>query len=171
MTKSTDASRQPMYPASKEDSEKLDRELAQYLLERHKQIKQERRALFTSLLGLSGGAIVLSMTMLNVLAPQKTGIWAIVTAWIFFALALLHSLYCMYRMTQLSMLYQEVLIDRYERGKWTEKPYIPGMLGAPRFTDEYFGGGPGCGEMGSGLLFVTGAIFLGVFAVINLLAP
>ena len=63
---------------SPEQDSKVDRELLEELVARHHRVKGVRRALLNTLIGLSGGALVLSVSLLNQIAPQKLYSWVVI---------------------------------------------------------------------------------------------
>jgi len=146
-----------------EESNDSDLGKSKMLLERHLRIKRERRNLLTTIIGLSGGAIVLSMSLLAQIAPKKVSIWLIIVAWCFLGLAVLFALSFLVRMTRRSMNFQRELEQMRGEGRWDPRPSNRFFLSSTPPTRLE-------GELGAGCLFVIGAVFLGIFAVVNLLA-
>jgi len=139
------------------------------LLARHLRIKTERRSLLKTFIGLSGGAIILSATLIEKLAPQRVAVWLIVVAWICFAWTLLHSLLFLLVMTQRSMRYQHHLLDAIHDVTHTFLCASSLITTQPRrWTWTLLAAG--YAEFIAGCLFLLGAIFLGIFSILNLLA-
>jgi uncharacterized membrane protein len=98
-----------MNTSSNKHSTESKRELGEALLERHKRIREERRILLTTFIGLSGGAIVLSSTLLEKIAPKRVSIWLVILAWCFLAMSLLGGLLILITMTARSISHQGYL--------------------------------------------------------------
>jgi hypothetical protein len=157
-----------MKPSEEKQQVMSTDELRSLLLERHNRIKQERRAILNTLIGLSGGAIVLSMSLLKDIAPHKISVWIVITAWAFFALAVLYGLGSLVLMTMNSIKYQKRLEREFSTGYISlacDHEYQAYLMTTPSRTLA----GPIYAEITTGGLFLLGTVFLGIFAVINLI--
>jgi hypothetical protein len=159
-----------------QDSVDGEREYFAILRERHERIKQERRSILTTLIGLSGGAIVLSASLLEKIAALKVALWLLVSSWSLFGMSVIAALLGLAAMTRQSMRYQRLLEQRLVNPrrtsdrllfwrssvKWREESsdfLAPSKRASGLFV-----------ELAAGVLFVAGAILLGVFAILNLSA-
>lgn len=143
------------------------------LRERHNRIKSERRNILTTLMGLSGGAIVLSASLLEKIAAERVALWLLILSWCFLGSAVVTALFGLAAMTARSMRYQisleEELIEA--EGSWRDPmPYTPRRR-RDQSTWRTSSTRPFVGflvELSAGMLFVVGALMLGMFAVLNL---
>lgn len=136
----------------------------QIFRERHDRIKSERRDILKTIMGLSGSAIVLSVTLLRFIAPNAHQFWLLGCAWILLECAVLFSVYYLVEMTKRSVIYQLEVKDAFEGKLVTAEIKEPGhLLTTPIYS---------ClrEELIAGSFFVLGTVCLGVFAVINLIA-
>lgn len=88
------------------DAENKDKERTEYLQERRLLIDLQvdsARTLDRTILTLSGGALALSITFVNQIAPQPKSVWALSVAWGLFTLSLL--------LTLLSFLFSQYALD------------------------------------------------------------
>jgi len=136
--------------------------------ERHHRIKNERRGFLTTLTGLSGGAIVLSISFLEKIAPSKHYRGMVITAWCFFGVTILISVFGSLGMIFRSQQYQRELrrLQRSQRSQWIEA-YRGARVS--RDADE---GCSGCfllPEYWAGFFFVFGVLMLTAFAIANLI--
>jgi hypothetical protein len=139
------------------------------LLQRHLRIKTERQSILTTLIGLNGGAIVLSATLLEKIAPMKLSVWLIISAWSLLTLSLISALGALVEMTARSARYQRYL----ERELDGDTPHFVARTPIKRITSTPMTRTSGIllgGEIIAGALFVLGVVFLCAFAMINLLA-
>jgi hypothetical protein len=84
-------------------------ELRDYYLERYKRIKDERKTVLNTLIGLSGSCVVLSVTFFEKIAPHKRLIALVIVAWSLFGMAIFVSIYGLMKMIYQSQKYQRVL--------------------------------------------------------------
>src|SRR5258708_4006450 len=84
-------------------------ELRKFYADRYRRIKDERKVLLNTLIGLSGGAIVLSITFLDKIAPNKHLKGCVIAAWCLFGLTVLVSIVGLVRMIWRSQQYQRKL--------------------------------------------------------------
>jgi hypothetical protein len=153
-----------------EPFENLDWDAEKLLSERHDRIKTELRTNLATLIGISGGAIVLSLTLFEKIAPEKRHQWLLVLAWVFLAGATVVAMTVLVSMTIRSIGYQDYLKKLYNEGK----------------MQLIFHGGPGTpggkywevvtermpGELGNRvtiILFAFGVLFLAAYGVLNVL--
>lgn len=93
----------------KEKARKGDQELWGYYSERHNRIKEERKFFLNTLIGLSGGAIVLSITFLEKIAPRRHHLGLVISAWCLLGVAVLVSVFGLVSMIWLSQRFQREL--------------------------------------------------------------
>jgi hypothetical protein len=148
----------------KKTSRNRDHELKETILERHKRIKDERKLFFNSIIGLSGGAIILSVTLLEKIAPKKLFIWLIVTAWCLLALALITGVYSLVSMIRRSLKFQSKLERKFQGEESGELSFLgDSYLAITSKPLWHFT------ELVAGYIFLLGILFLGAFAILNLL--
>jgi hypothetical protein len=97
------------------DIEDLNPKDLEILRERHKEIKEARRNFANTILGLSGGAIVLSITFLDRIAPGRHWLTLLFIAWFFFALSAAACLLELWQLVKLSVIHQLNIMERYLR--------------------------------------------------------
>jgi hypothetical protein len=146
-------------------SESAKRKIRTLYSERYKRIKDERKTILNTFIGLSGGCVVLSITFLDKIAPHKRVLPLVIVAWCLFGLALLVSINALIVMIRRSQKFQRELqeilqnipvdktidISNFEAD--TESP--------PSFLSP---------ELFSGILFGLGVLALAAFAITNLVA-
>lgn len=138
------------------------------LLDRYHRIREERKAIIKLVVGLSGSAIVLSITFLDKLAPKKSALALLFASWGVLAVSALIGIVALVLFTRISIAYQMELHRQFYEGKL--------MPNSPVLQGNYFGETSGSPfryrwvEFLVGVLFLLGALLLGIFAVINLLA-
>src|SRR3982074_1882971 len=86
-------------------------------VERYKRVKDERKGLLTTLTGLSGGAVVLSITFLEKIAPHKHIRGLIIAAWCSLGLTILIRVFGSLGMIFRSQQYQRELRELRELGQ------------------------------------------------------
>ena len=138
------------------------------LLDRYQRIREERKYIIRLFMGLSGGAIVLSITFLDNLAPNKAGLALLFGSWMAFSLAALIGLIALVLFNRVSIAYQLELHRQFLEGRL--------MPESPVLSGNYIGETSGSTfrykwvEVTVGVLFLLGAMLLAAFAVMNLLA-
>ncbi|MFY9622399.1 MAG: hypothetical protein WAM70_10740 [Pyrinomonadaceae bacterium] len=150
-------------------SRKENRELSELYAERHKRIKDERKFFLNTLIGLSGGALVLSVTFLEKIAPRRHYIGLVIAAWCLLGVAVLLSVFGLVLMIWLSQRFQRQLEKMLEKEDESAPPFR--SVSPQRLHRSSYGPGPGCWtlpEYWAGFFFVLGILTLTVFAIINL---
>lgn len=149
--------------------EELNAEAVTLLRERHEAIKTSLRKNLATFITLSGGALALSVTFLEKLAPKKLYLWSVAVAWFAFGLTLLTAMAVLAHMTKKSMRHQNELKELYKDGKMYFF-HFPGSTPGGKWlvmTESF----PGeAGTRVANILFTIGAVCLGLFAILNLLA-
>jgi hypothetical protein len=142
--------------------QKETRRLSDLYTDRYNRIKDERKLFLNTLIGLSGGTIVLSVTLLEKIAPKKYLIGFIIASWCLLGLAILVCILGLMSMIRRSQKFQKK-IERNIRGE-EEDPFLrfEPLVSSPRPTH--------LPESLSGGLFILGVLLLGVFAIINLVS-
>lgn len=95
------------------DTEKFDPEDLEVLRARHKDIKDARKSFINTILGLSGGSIILSITFLKDMAPNRLWLPALFVAWFFFMLSVATCLFELWQLVRVSIVYQLNIVERY----------------------------------------------------------
>jgi len=151
-------------PEMRKRSRRETRELRRLYTDRYKRIKDERKIFVNTLIGLSGGAIVLSITFLEKIAPKKYLIGLVIVAWCLLGLSLLGGVFRLVWMIWRSQQFQRKLdrLLRTENVAFSEHSHI--------FDPYYRGSGDmsGCPEVLVGCFFVFGVLALAAFAIVNL---
>lgn len=80
---------------------------------RHKEIKEARRTFLKTILGLSGGSIVLSITFLKDIAPDRHWLPLLFVAWFFFSVSVCLSLFELWQLVRVSIVHQLDILERY----------------------------------------------------------
>ena len=163
-------------PSDDPDFTEREIEYLSVLRERHERIKQERRSILTTLISLSGGAIVLSASLLEKIASLRAAMWLLVLSWSLLGLSVIAALLGIAAMTRQSMKYQGMLEQNLFSGSGSRFLFrVPstvrvgeGLRRAMFNMDSKRGRDGIYLELAAGCLFVAGAILLGVFAVLNL---
>jgi hypothetical protein len=151
-------------PTNERPSEEQRKELQDYYLERYKRIKDERRIILNTLIGLSGSCVVLSITFLEKIAPYKRLVALIVLAWCLFGLAILVSVFGLMKMIHQSQKFQRKLEHALnDPGYSGEELFGPIRFSAPRWTQIYQ-----APEYLSGFAFGLGVLLIATFAIANL---
>ncbi len=159
--------------AYKTETRPFSDELKAELRERHERIKKELRNSLSTMIGLSGGAIALSLTLLEKIAPKRIHVGLLAAAWTVLGTAILTGVASLLQMTASSIRYQKELEAMYQRGtiEFKISLYSPPSRG---FFNKWL---PGTiwrpGEKGvyvTQILFTFGAIILAVFVLWNMLA-
>src|SRR6476660_4191256 len=97
--------------------EKLDSEALQVLRDRHDRIKTEIRTNLTTVIGVSGAVITLSLTVFEKIAPKKLYPWVLAAAWVALGLAVVVALGVLVGTTMGSIRHQHDLRDLYQSRK------------------------------------------------------
>lgn len=138
-------------------------------LERYKRIKDERKTILNTLIGLSGSSIVLSITFLDKIAPHKRVLPLVVLAWCLFGLTLMVSINTLMTMIRRSQKLQRKLELLLRDMAFGDGPLVDRMR--PHFRSVTEPNPPDLApEQLSGILFGLGVFALGAFAIINLVA-
>lgn len=139
------------------------------LLERYQRIRDERRGLIKMLMGFSGSAIILSITFLDKLAPQKRGLPLVVLAWLAFAGALLLGIATLVHFTRISTQYQRQLVEQFDSYNRMIDPepfaghFVNGMQSGSAYRLSSI-------ELVIAAIALVGALFFGAFAIVNVWA-
>lgn len=135
-------------------------------IERYRRIKDETRTILNTLIGLSGGSIVLSITFLDKLAPTRRFVALIIVAWFLFGLPILVSVYGLIKMIYQSQKFQRklerILDDPDHSDEILFGPVLYTSAPPPRIISR-------APQYLSGLSFAFGVLALAAFGVINLL--
>ena len=143
-------------------------ESRELLRERHERIRRELRTSLQTMLGISGGAVGISLTFLEKIAPKRHVLWLLAVSWGFLGITLLLSLSVLIGMTFRSIKYQDELKELYNRGHyyiyWTPggTEGLHWWVGTERFPGMW-------GTSAARLFFVAGVACIAVFTCINLL--
>jgi hypothetical protein len=153
-----------------EPFENLDWGAEKLLRERHDRIKTELRTNLATLIGISGGAIVLSLTLFERIAPEKRHQWLLVLAWIFLAGTTVVAMGVLVSMTRRSIGHQDYLKRLYNDGKMKLVFHRGGGTPGGNYWRVVTERMPGeLGNRLSILLFALGILFLAAYAILNLL--
>lgn len=152
-------------------SRKEKRRLQEFYAERHKRIKDERKLFLNTLIGLSGGAIVLSITFLEKIAPGKHHLGLVIVAWCLLGVAILVSVFGLISMIWLSQRFQRELEEIIQRGD--DESFLVSLLASPhrlKYRTLRTRSWLTLPEYWAGCLFVLGILALAGFAIINLVS-
>jgi hypothetical protein len=153
-----------------EPFENLDLDAEKLLRERHDRIKSELRANLATVTGLSSGAIALSLTVLDKIAPERRHQWLLVLAWAFLGATVLVATTVLIDMTRRSIGYQTHLKKLYNEGKMQLVFHGGAGTDGGRYWSVVTERMPGeLGNKIANILFVLGALFLAVYGILNLL--
>jgi hypothetical protein len=143
----------------KKKATKEDRDLIALYTERYKRIKDERKLFLNTIIGLSGGTIVLSVTLLEKIAPKRLHLWLVIAAWVSLGLAILVGVFFLVEMIRRSLRMQK-LLERELQGGIPAPCYFPIRASYQRSS---------LSESITGFFFVLGILLLGAFAITNLI--
>ena len=132
--------------------------------ERYKRIKDERKTILNTFIGLSGGCVVLSITFLDKIAPHKRVLPLVIVSWCLFGLALLVSINALITMVRRSQEYQR-LLERILNGEDSNDRFDGDLSGVSLPISKHL-----APEQLSGILFGLGILALAAFAITNLIA-
>lgn len=149
--------------------EELDDEAVRLLRERHENIKANLRKNLATLITLSSGAFATSLALFEKIAPKRLYLWIVVIAWLAFGLTILTAIAVLAHMTKKSMRHQNELKQLYKEGKMYFF-HFPGATPGGKWLVMTEGFPGEAGTHVANILFTIGAVSIGFFAILNLLA-
>ena len=123
-----------------------------------------RRAYLTTIIGLSGTALILSLTLLDKIAPQKTSIWLVIVAWGLLTLTIITAIIILLIGFNKDVVHQKEF-ESYNsnKGRLRKTPLSPiEVISTPSARSII-------GEVIAACFFIPGLIALAIFAGLNLM--
>lgn len=147
----------------------LPEQIAELLKTHYERLRGQRREVLNLLIGLSGGAAILSVTFLDDIAGAKKLLWLVIVAWLLLAFALFVAVWSLVLMNHFSLRYQSRLESLAQKAAGPiviDDPQVWWELVQPHYSSRSALELP-FAEATSAILFVLGVAFLALFSIVN----